>query len=210
LFITLIALTGINVPIYFFLPDNEGIQVGFLIVSILFYLLVLNFFRSPERVTEINDNHIIAPADGKVVAIEEVEEKEYFNDKRIQVSIFMSPFDVHNNRTPISGKVVYAKYHPGAYLMAFNPKSSNLNEHNSLVVENPHNELRILMRQIAGFIARRVVCYVKEGDQVEQGKEVGFIKFGSRVDLLIPTNAELKVELKQQVKGGESLIAAIA
>jgi len=169
---------------------------------------ILYFFRDPTRVVEINDNVIIAPADGKVVVIEEVDENEYFKDKRLQVSIFMSPANVHVNRTPISGQVTYAKYHPGKYLVAWHPKSSTDNERNTIVIGN--QKLEILVRQIAGVMARRIVSYLDEGDSVVQGNELGFIKFGSRVDLFLPIDTKIEIDLKQKVKGGKTIIGYLS
>jgi phosphatidylserine decarboxylase len=154
-----------------------------------------------------NDSILLAPADGKVVVIEEVEETEYFKDKRIQVSIFMSPFNVHINRNPVSGVVKYAKYHPGLYLVAWHPKSSTENERTTIVYESKKG-VQLLMRQIAGALARRIVYYVKEGDAVEQGSEMGFIKFGSRVDLFLPLGTKIDVKLNDVVKGGKTSIAS--
>lgn len=180
------------------------LQIGFLV----FFVLILQFFRNPKRHTNINDKHIIAPVDGKVVVIEEVFEKEVFNDKRIQVSVFMSPINVHVTRYPIAGKVVFSKYHPGKYLVAWHPKSSEENERTTVVVENPTFG-KVLYRQIAGAMAKRIINYAKFGDTVQQGADSGFIRFGSRVDVLLPLNAEIKVKLNQKVKGGESIIAQL-
>ncbi|MGZ6540159.1 MAG: phosphatidylserine decarboxylase family protein, partial [Bacteroidia bacterium] len=166
----------------------------------------LQFFRNPKRTIVINENNIIAPADGKVVVIEEVTESEYFKDKRIQISIFMSPINVHINRYPISGIVKYSKYHPGLFLVAWHPKSSTDNERTTIVVEHKNGQ-QILFRQIAGAMARRIVNYAKEGDNAVQGDEFGFIKFGSRVDLLLPTSIKVKVALEQKVKGRQTVIA---
>ncbi|MBL4715883.1 MAG: phosphatidylserine decarboxylase family protein [Bacteroidia bacterium] len=182
------------------------ISIGF---SVFLFSLFVNFFRNPERITNASTYEIIAPADGKVVVIEKVVEDEYFNDERLQLSIFMSPFDVHVNRNPISGIISYFKYHPGKYLMAFNPKSSTENEKTSIVIKS-ENGLEVLMRQIAGFLARRIVCYVKDGDTVQQGEEYGFIKFGSRIDLLLPVNTKIHVGLKETVRGGETVIAELS
>jgi phosphatidylserine decarboxylase len=173
---------------------------GFLIVT------VLQFFRNPKRKTPVNPNHVICPADGKVVVIEEVEETEYFKDKRIQVSVFMSPINVHVNRFPVAGIVKYAKYHPGLYLVAWHPKSSTENERTSIVVETEKGQ-QVLFRQIAGALARRIVYYCNEGDQAQQGGEFGFIKFGSRVDLYFPLGTKINVELNQVVRGGETVLA---
>ena len=175
----------------------------------IIFLIFLQFFRSPKRNWVISSRSIVCPADGEVVAIEEVEEPEYFNgEKRIQVSVFMSPLNVHLNRYPISGKIAYAKYHPGQFLVAWHPKSSTENERNTVVIETEFGP-SVLIRQIAGFVARRIVWYCNQGDDVKQGDELGFIKFGSRVDLFLPLDAEIKVELKEKVKGGISILAEI-
>ena len=175
-------------------------------VILLFYVIILQFFRNPKRNTIINNNHIIAPVDGKVVVIEEVEETEYFKDKRLQVSVFMSPINVHVTRYPIGGNVLYSKYHPGKYLVAWHPKSSTENERTTVVVENPRYG-KVLFRQIAGAMAKRIVNYAKVGDNAVQGADQGFIKFGSRVDLFLPLDTNIKVTLNQKVKGGETVIA---
>jgi phosphatidylserine decarboxylase len=170
---------------------------------------VLNFFRNPKRQLFLEEGAIISPADGKVVVIEETYEGEYFKSKRLQVSIFMSPRNVHVNRTPINGEVKYFKYHPGKFLLAWNPKSSTDNERTTFVIEDEDDKVEILMRQIAGTVARRIKFYVEEGDAVEQGSEFGFIKFGSRVDLFLPLDAVLEVELGDKVKGGQTVLARI-
>ncbi|MCK5815151.1 MAG: phosphatidylserine decarboxylase family protein [Flavobacteriaceae bacterium] len=171
------------------------------------FILVLQFFRNPKRNTPINKHHIIAPVDGKVVVIEEVEEPEFFKDKRLQVSIFMSPLNVHITRYPISGSVVYSKYHPGKYLVAWHPKSSTENERTTIVIEND-TVGEILYRQVAGAAARRIVNYAREGKTVVQGTDAGFIKFGSRVDIYLPLGTKIEVQLNQSVKGGEEVIAS--
>ena len=176
------------------------------ISSIIFFLLILQFFRNPIRKVTASENEVVAPADGKVVVIEEVEETEYFKDKRIQVSIFMSPINVHVNRYPINGKVQYVKYHPGKYLFAWHPKSSTKNERTSIVVEN--DKIAVLFRQIAGALARRIVMYSKENDIANKGDDFGFIKFGSRVDLFFPLGTKIEVELNQEVKGNKTIIAS--
>lgn len=173
-----------------------------------FYVLILQFFRNPKRQTIINDAHIIAPVDGKVVVIEEVFEKEYFKEKRIQVSIFMSPLNVHVTRYPIGGEVVFSKYHPGKYLVAWHPKASEDNERTTVVIANKTSG-EILYRQIAGALARRIVNYAEPQMQVIQGSNAGFIKFGSRVDVFLPLNAVIKVNLNDKVKGGEQIIATL-
>ena len=180
------------------------LMIGFLVL----YLLVLNFFRNPKRVTVLNDKDIIAPVDGKVVVVEEVVENEYFKDKRRQISIFMSPLNVHVTRYPISGEVLYSKYHPGKYLVAWHPKSSEENERTTIVVEN-NTVGPILYRQIAGAVARRIVNYAKVGQEVVQGQDAGFIKFGSRIDLFIPVDMKVHVSLDQKAKGGKTIIASV-
>jgi phosphatidylserine decarboxylase len=173
-----------------------------------FYVLILQFFRNPKRQTIINDAHIFAPVDGKVVVIEEVFEKEYFKDKRLQVSIFMSPINVHVTRYPIGGEVVFSKYHPGKYLVAWHPKASEDNERTTVVISNKISG-KILYRQVAGALAKRIVNYAKPQMQVIQGSDSGFIKFGSRVDVFLPLNAVIKVNLNDNVKGGEQIIATL-
>ena len=178
------------------------------LTSTIVLVLVLQFFRNPKRETLVNENHIISPVDGKVVVIEEVFEKEYFKDKRLQVSIFMSPINVHVTRYAISGKVVFSKYHPGKYLVAWHPKSSELNERTTVVLEN-NTVGKILYRQIAGAVARRIVNYAKIGDKAIQGADAGFIKFGSRVDLFLPVGTKLNVAIEQVIKGGVDKIATV-
>ena len=187
------------------LPILSGI-LSFLIFGLLLFLI--SFFRIPNRTLTINENAIVAPADGKVVVIEEVIDPEYFKEKRLQVSIFMSPANVHVNRNPVSGIVKYFKYHPGLYLVAWHPKSSTENERTTTVIQKK-NGTEILFRQIAGALAKRIVWYVKEGDAAKQGGEMGFIKFGSRVDLFLPLDAKVKVALNQKVKGGRTIIAEV-
>ena len=171
-----------------------------------FLIIILQFFRNPKRNTVLNEKHIIAPVDGKVVVIEEVEETEYFKDKRLQVSIFMSPINVHVTRYAMSGTVNYSKYHPGKYLVAWHPKASTENERTTIVLEN-RSFGEILYRQIAGALAKRIVNYAKKGDEIVQGTDAGFIKFGSRVDLFLPLDTELTVKLGDVVKGGTQVIA---
>lgn len=167
------------------------------------------FFRIPNRDFLNSDYQIIAPADGRIVVIEETQETEYFKDKRIQVSIFMSPANVHVNRSPISGVVTYQKYHPGKYLVAWHPKSSEKNERNTIVLEHDETDVEILIRQIAGKLARKIRWYLNEGDEVQQNAELGFIKFGSRVDLFLPVGTKIEVGLKQKVKGGITVIGTL-
>ena len=189
-----------------YILDDGLIKIILQSVSILILLLILQFFRNPVRNTIINEKHIISPVDGKVVNIEKVYEKEYFKDERLQVSIFMSPFNVHVTRYPISGKVNFSKYHPGEYLVAWHPKSSEKNERTTIVLENEVVG-EILYRQIAGALARRIVNYAKVGENVTQGKDAGFIKFGSRVDLFLPVDSILNIEINQHVRGGEDIIS---
>ncbi len=205
---TIILLGILNGAMFYFFPLNQGVLWTTVIISVVLFLLVLQFFRNPNRDLLLPDENIIyAPADGKIVVIENVEEKEYFDDQRIQVSIFMSPTNVHVNRTPISGKVNYFKYHPGKYLVAWHPKSSTENERTTVVIDN--GKVEVLMRQIAGLLAKRIVNYVDEGMQVIQGKDLGFIKFGSRVDLFLPKDAEILVDIDQKVKGNRTMIARV-
>ena len=186
----------------------EWLRVTLLLIVLGFLVLVLQFFRNPKRNTPINPNHIISSVDGKVVVIEEVFENEYFNDKVRMVSVFMSPLNVHVTRYPISGKVVYSKYHPGKYLVAWHPKASEEKERTTVVVEN-ETFGKVMYRQIAGALAKRIVNYAKEGGVAKQGADAGFIKFGSRVDIYLPLKAEVKVTLGQKVKGGVDVIAEI-
>lgn len=172
----------------------------------LLFLFFLQFFRNPKRITSIDDSKVYAPADGKVVIIKEVFEKEYFKDQRIQVSIFMSPLNVHVNRNPISGIVSYFKYHPGKYLVAWHPKSSELNERNTIVTKH-RNGKELLVRQIAGAVARRIRWYVEVNDEVTQGEDFGFIKFGSRVDLFFPLGTKINVKIGDKPVGGETVLA---
>jgi phosphatidylserine decarboxylase len=176
------------------------------IVVLLLLIIVLQFFRNPDRTVAINDNHIIAPVDGKVVVIEEVFEGEYFKDKRMQVSIFMSPINVHVTRYPVNGLVKFSKYHPGKFLVAWHPKASEENERTTIVVENKVFG-EILYRQIAGALAKRIINYAEEGTQVVQGTDAGFIKFGSRVDLFLPLGTEISVKLNEKAVGGKTIIA---
>ena len=178
-------------------------------VGLIFLILILQFFRNPKRNTQIDNNHIIAPVDGKVVVIEEVYEGEYFKDKRLQVSIFMSPINVHVTRYAINGKINFSKYHPGKYLVAWHPKASTENERTTVVIES-NNFGEILYRQIAGALARRIVNYAQVGMQVKQGTDAGFIKFGSRVDLYLPLGTKINVSLNQKAVGGETIIASKA
>ena len=191
-----------------YLIDLVYIKKGIQVLALVLLVVVLQFFRNPKRATPKNDRHIIAPVDGKVVVIEEVFEKEYFKDIRLQVSIFMSPINVHVTRYAIGGKVIFSKYHPGKFLVAWHPKSSEENERTTVVLENIHVG-QILYRQIAGALARRIVNYAEAGMEVTQGEDAGFIKFGSRVDLFFPVGTKINLELNQVVKGGIDCIAEI-
>ncbi|MCU0327669.1 MAG: phosphatidylserine decarboxylase family protein [Chitinophagales bacterium] len=205
--IVTICVVLLNAVLYLYYPKNL-IYLTLSFLSISFCLFIISFFRNPSRLIPEEDRAIIAAADGKVVVIEAVHEDEYFKDKRLQVSIFMSPANVHVNRSPISGLVKFFKYHPGKYLVAWDPKSSSSNERTSLVIQNEEHE--ILVRQIAGKLARRIVYYIEEGDDIEQGEEFGFIKFGSRIDLFLPIDVELKVKIGEKVRGGETIIGCFS
>ncbi|PTM01945.1 MAG: phosphatidylserine decarboxylase family protein [Candidatus Arcticimaribacter sp.] len=202
---TFLFTAGIALGADFFI-DILWLKWGLQIVALGLLIIVLQFFRNPKRSTPINTDHVIAPVDGKVVVIEEVFEKEYFKDQRLMVSIFMSPINVHVTRYAISGKVLFSKYHPGKYLVAWHPKASEENERTTIVLEN-QTFGAILYRQIAGALARRIVNYAQEGQDVVQGTDAGFIKFGSRVDLYFPLGTKINVELDQVVKGGVDVVA---
>ena len=206
--LTIIGLLAANSALRYFLPEQDILHTLLLIVSLFLFVIVVQFFRKPTRTTPINTKHIIAPADGKVVVIEEVVETEYFKGSRRQVSIFMSPLNVHINFNPISGIVTYVKYHAGKYLVAWHPKSSTENERTTIVVKH-HNGTEVLFRQIAGALARRICWYVKEGQAVEQGSEFGFIKFGSRIDIFLPLDAKIFVNIDDKPVGGETVIAEL-
>jgi phosphatidylserine decarboxylase len=205
IFITLVIVVG-----SFFLIDefiiNEWLRKGLMVAILIFFILILQFFRNPKRHIQTNDKQAVSPVDGKVVVIEEVMETEFFKDKRIQVSVFMSPINVHVTRYPIGGNISYSKYHPGKYLVAWHPKASEENERTTVVVEN-EGFGKVLYRQIAGALARRIVNYAKPNTSALQGSDSGFIKFGSRVDLFLPLDADIKVKLNQKVRGGECIIA---
>ena len=201
---TFFAVAIIVISLDYFEVKNAFTIKVFLILMLVF---VLQFFRNPKISVKKNENHILSPVDGKVVIIEEVFEPEYFKDKRLQVSVFMSPINVHVTRYPVSGNIIFSKYHPGAYLVAWHPKSSTKNERTTIVIENDNFE-KILYRQIAGALARRIVNYAKVGNSAIQGEDAGFIKFGSRVDLFLPIGSKVNVKLNQSVKGGVTVIAS--
>lgn len=206
--ITAVLFALINLASFNWLSFNWPIISWIIFVVTLGLLLfIISFFRVPNRVLTKGDNLVICPADGKVVVIEEITDVEYFNDRRLQVSIFMSPANVHQNRNPVSGEVVYNKYHKGKYLVAWDPKSSTENERHSVVLKNEHGEF--LVKQIAGALAKRIVNYLSVGQKVNQTDEYGFIKFGSRVDVLLPVGTKVKVELNQVVKGGVTVLAEL-
>ena len=201
---TFFAVAIIVISLDYFEVKNAFTIKVFLILMLVF---VLQFFRNPKISVKKNENHILSPVDGKVVIIEEVFEPEYFKDRRLQVSVFMSPINVHVTRYPASGNIIFSKYHPGAYLVAWHPKSSTKNERTTIVIENDNFE-KILYRQIAGALARRIVNYAKVGNSAIQGEDAGFIKFGSRVDLFLPIGTKVNVKLNQSVKGGVTVIAS--
>ncbi len=209
LVISLISFISINLITNAIVNDNQQWIIYLVFgVTLLMFILIAQFFRNPKRNIVKNDDKVLSPVDGKVVAIEKVYEPEFLKEERIQVSIFMSPLNVHVTRYPVGGKVVFSKYHPGKFLVAWHPKSSEENERTTVVVETAKFG-NVLFRQIAGAVARRIVNYAKKGEQAEQGSDFGFIKFGSRVDLFLPVDAEIKVELNQKVKGGESIISKV-
>ncbi|MCW3462488.1 phosphatidylserine decarboxylase family protein [Chitinophaga nivalis] len=202
-----LVLAFINGAVFYWFGNAPALCWTIAVISLVFFLFIVSFFRVPARTNTTGDALVISPCDGKVVVIEEVYEPEYFKDKRLQVSIFMSPANVHVNRNPISGTVKLSQYHAGKYLVAWHPKSSTENERHSIVIGNGKTD--ILVRQIAGALARRIVNYLKPGMQVTQNDEMGFIKFGSRVDLYLPIGTEVAVQLQEVVKGGVSVIAKI-
>jgi phosphatidylserine decarboxylase len=204
--ISALAFALINLPSFYFISAHQPwISYLIFLVTLALLLFLISFFRVPDRKLTTGENLLICPADGKVVVIEEITDEEYFKDRRLQISIFMSPANVHQNRNPISGEVVYNQYHKGKYLVAWHPKSSTENERHSVVLRNGHGE--ILVKQIAGALAKRIVNYLSVGQKVEQSAEMGFIKFGSRVDVLLPIGTTVNVQLDQVVKGGVTVLA---
>lgn len=201
-----IAITVIAIMCIDYFIVTEWLRITLMLIVLAFFIVILQFFRNPKRLGTLHDHQVLSPVDGKVVVIEEVFEKEFFKDKRIQVSVFMSPVNVHVTRYPIGGKVIYSKYHPGKYLVAWHPKSSEENERTTVVLENDTFG-KVLYRQIAGALAKRIVNYAIVNNEIQQGADSGFIKFGSRVDLFLPLDADIKVALNQKVKGGISIIA---
>ena len=207
LIVVLLFVVCVNMLAWWFIPNCMWFKYLLGSVSVAFYFFFIQFFRNPNRNILLNDKIVLCPADGKVVVIEETTEEEYLHDRRIQISIFMSPLNVHANRNPVSGVVELMKYHPGKYLVAWHPKSSTENERTT-VVYNTGNA-KILMRQIAGKVARKICWYIKEGQAIKQGDHMGFIKFGSRVDLFLPLSSKVKVNIGDVVRGGETIIAEI-
>ncbi len=207
--LTVLVIFVLNAVVQFYFPSAHLVKWIIYILSGVLFLIILQFFRSPNIHIDLNETIVLCPADGKVVVIEETEENEFLKDRRIQVSVFMSPINVHVNRNPIAGVISYFKYHKGKYLVAWHPKSSTENERTTIAIQNK-NGVTVLFRQIAGALARRIVWYVKEGDQVEQGAQFGFIKFGSRVDVFLPIGTKINVEIGEVVKGGRTLLAELA
>ena len=205
---TLVALIIVHFIIGRYSAVSHRNYQLFTALNILFYAWLLYFFRDPNRIIPQHPQGILSPADGKVVLVKEVDEDEYLHERRIQIGVFMSPLNVHVNRSPVSGTVKYVKYHPGKYLVAWHPKSSTKNERTTIVVENTQG-VQVLFRQIAGFVARRIRFYPQEGDHIQQGNEYGFIKFGSRADIFLPLDAKIQVKLGDKVKGGVSVLATL-
>ena len=204
--VTFAVLVCINALVYFLTSSWLWLFYLLTAISIVFFFLIVQFFRIPKRNPIVDGNKIIAPSDGKIVVIEEIIEQEYFNDKRIQLSIFMSPLNVHAQWYPIPGIVNYFKYHPGKYLVAWHPKSSTENERSTIVIKKDAGQ-EVMFRQIAGAVARRIICYAKEGDQAVQGENCGFIKFGSRIDVILPLDAKILVDLNTKTVGSETVLA---
>ncbi|GGF33491.1 phosphatidylserine decarboxylase family protein [Echinicola rosea] len=209
LFWMLVVLAGVNFATHQLMPGQDTVLNLILLASIIIYLLVLQFFRNPTIPLPEDEQLVYAPADGKVVVIEEAQEDEYLKERRKQISIFMSPVNVHVNRSPVSGIVEYFKYHPGKYMVAWHPKASYENERSTMVVKHSKTGVQLLVRQIAGAVARRIKYYVKEGDPLVQGGEFGFIKFGSRVDVFVPLDAEILVNIDDKTKGGITPLARL-
>ncbi len=204
IFVTALLLSGINVLLYLFLP--LPVTIFSATGSLVLLFIIIQFFRNPKRQLTIDENAIVSPADGEIVVIEKTVENEYFKEPRIQISVFMSVWNVHINRYPVSGKVVYAKHHQGKFLMARHPKSSVENEHTTLVISTSQ-KIEILFRQIAGIVARRIICTANEGTLANQSEEFGFIKFGSRMDIFLPADTQINVKLGEKVKAGKSILA---
>lgn len=208
LFVLLLILFALNWGVFYLFPTSALVQNSVILSSVIFYLLILQFFRNPIFSITKNEKLVLAPADGKVVVIEETEETEYLKGRRKQISIFMSPVNVHVNRMPVGGIISFYRYHAGKYLVAWHPKSSTENERTTVVVKTKTGA-EILFRQIAGALARRIKCYVKEGQALEQGEEFGFIKFGSRVDIFLPLDTKVTCKIGDVTKGGRTVIAEL-
>jgi phosphatidylserine decarboxylase len=208
LFVLLLILFALNWAVFYFFPTSALVQNSVILSSVIFYLVILQFFRNPIFSITKNEKQVLAPADGKVVVIEETEETEYLKGRRKQISIFMSPVNVHVNRMPVGGIISFYRYHAGKYLVAWHPKSSTENERTTVVVKTKTGA-EILFRQIAGALARRIKCYVKEGQALEQGEEFGFIKFGSRVDIFLPLDTKVTCKIGDVTKGGRTVIAEL-
>ena len=206
--VTLLLMILINVVVFYFFPKDDFIRPVCIVLTLGIQFIVTQFFRFPKRSYTKDESCIVAPCDGKVVVIEQTVETEYYKEKRIQVSIFMSPLNVHINWYPLSGKISYLKYHPGKYLVAWDPKSSTENERSTIVIEKDRG-VGILVRQIAGALARRIVYYPQEGDMIKQSSQLGFIKFGSRVDVFLPLTAKVNVKLGEKTTGGVTVIAEL-
>jgi phosphatidylserine decarboxylase len=202
-------LASLSAAVWFFVPELEWLKISVTVICLFFWIIILQFFRNPARnLPKIDHNTVYAPADGKVVVIEESQETEILGEKYIQISIFMSPLNVHVNRHPVSGKISYYRYHPGKFLMAWNPKSSTENERTTVLYEL-ENGKKVLVRQVAGFLARRIICYAKEGLDAKQGDELGFIRFGSRVDVYIPLSSEIKTKIGEISVGNKTVLAIL-
>jgi phosphatidylserine decarboxylase len=200
------TLTNLLMSAIWLVSIPEWLQISLSVITIGFLFIILQFFRNPKRYTVKSDSSVVSPVDGKVVVIEKVTDTEYFNEERLMISVFMSPINVHVTRYPISGKVAYSKYHPGKYLVAWHPKASEENERTTVVI-NHKNEKQVMYRQIAGALARRIMNYAQENEEIVQGNDSGFIKFGSRVDVYLPIDTPISVKLNQKVKGGETVLA---
>jgi len=207
--LTILVIFIANALVQFYFPSAHTVKWIVYILSAILFLIILQFFRSPRVHISTDEKNVLCPADGKVVVIEETDETEFLKDRRIQISVFMSPVNVHINRNPITGVVRYFHYHKGKYLVAWHPKSSTENERTTIAIQNSAG-VTVLFRQIAGALARRIVWYVKEGDKVEQGQQFGFIKFGSRVDVFLPLGTKINVAIGEVVKGGRTVLAELS
>lgn len=206
LLLAFVVLAVLNIAFFFLF--NSIVAIALLVIAVAFFLFLVSFFRVPKRAFSMGDLSVVSPADGKVVVIEKVHEKEFLNEERIQISVFMSPLNVHVNWYPINGLIDHEEYRPGKFLVAWHPKSSELNEQTIIVLKTLEGT-KLLVKQIAGALAKRIVCYAKKDERIKQGEELGFIKFGSRVDVLLPVNAKIKVELNQTVTGGVTELAEL-